>query len=129
MMKLSLHCNKALDLLALILFCSFIYGLSEQSSLPTPLKFPHQDKVMHLGAYFILTFFVLRTFCHLRLSPPRLLLYSLIFSSLYGASDEWHQSFVVGRSSDVADWLADTLGAVLFLCSFQWLKFYSKSKH
>jgi VanZ family protein len=29
---------------------------------------------------------------------------------LYGASDEWHQSFVADRSPAVADWIADTLG-------------------
>lgn len=50
----------------------------------------------------------------------------ILFCSLYGISDEWHQSFVVGRSSDVLDWLADTSGAVLasFLLmrfSAQWL--------
>jgi len=28
-------------------------------------------------------------------------------------TDEWHQSFVVGRFSDVADWVADTSGAAL----------------
>ncbi|MDC9728849.1 MAG: VanZ family protein, partial [Methyloprofundus sp.] len=121
-MKLSTHYIKALDTVSLILFCAFIYWLSAQSSLPTPLKFPHQDKVMHLGAYFILTFFVVRAFRHLCLSHPLLLISSLIFSSLYGASDEWHQSFVTGRSSDVTDWLADTLGAVLLLGAFQLLR-------
>jgi VanZ family protein len=40
-----------------------------------------------------------------------LALVSIAFCSLYGASDEWHQSFVVGRSSDILDWLADTSGA------------------
>lgn len=28
----------------------------------------------------------------------------------YAASDEWHQSWVPGRSSDVGDWIADALG-------------------
>ena len=29
----------------------------------------------------------------------------------YGATDEWHQSFVPGRSTELADWIADTAGA------------------
>ena len=33
--------------------------------------------------------------------------------SLFGATDEWHQSFVPGRASEVKDWVADTLGAAL----------------
>jgi len=128
-MKLSSHYIKALDTVLLILFCSFIYWLSDQTSLPTPLKFPHQDKVMHMGAYFILTFFVVRTFRHLKLSYWELIISSLIFASAYGASDEWHQSFVIGRSSELSDWLADTLGAILLLCSYQLLRWYQKSNH
>jgi VanZ family protein len=34
-------------------------------------------------------------------------------ASAYGASDEWHQSFVAGRSADVRDWFADATGALL----------------
>jgi VanZ family protein len=36
---------------------------------------------------------------------------SLVLSSLYGISDEFHQSFVPGRTPDVHDWMADTWGA------------------
>ena len=35
---------------------------------------------------------------------------ALTATSLYGASDEWHQAFVPLRSSDVRDWLSDTIG-------------------
>jgi VanZ family protein len=34
-------------------------------------------------------------------------------ASGYGATDEWHQSFVPGRSADVHDWYADAAGALL----------------
>ena len=33
--------------------------------------------------------------------------------SLFGMSDEWHQSFVPGRACEVLDWVADTLGGAL----------------
>jgi VanZ family protein len=42
-----------------------------------------------------------------------LALVSTVFCSLYGISDEWHQSFVMGRYFDIGDWLADTSGAGL----------------
>jgi VanZ family protein len=32
-------------------------------------------------------------------------------SAAYGVTDEWHQSFVPGRTPDVGDWLADAVGA------------------
>ena len=35
-----------------------------------------------------------------------------VIAVAYGASDEWHQSFVPGRSPDVADWFADAAGAL-----------------
>ena len=30
---------------------------------------------------------------------------AFLAAAAYGASDEWHQSFVAGRTADVADWL------------------------
>jgi VanZ family protein len=39
---------------------------------------------------------------------------TVLFCSLIGVSDEWHQSFVPGRSgNDVWDWTADTIGGLL----------------
>src|SRR5207244_10216743 len=41
------------------------------------------------------------------------LLLTLVIVSAYGASDEWHQSFVPMRSSDVNDWFVDMLGGTI----------------
>lgn len=109
------HYNKALDTAQLILYCAFIYWLSDQPSLGTPMLFLHQDKLFHAGAYFVLAGFTLRAFRHIKMPLPTLMISSFIFASLYGLSDEWHQSFVPGRMSDVKDWIADTVGAVLCL--------------
>src|SRR5262245_6563688 len=37
---------------------------------------------------------------------------AIVVAVLYGASDEFHQRFVAGRSATVDDWIADTVGAV-----------------
>ncbi len=109
------HYIKALDTAWLILYCYFIYCLSDQPSLPAPLLFLHQDKLFHAGAYFIMAALALRMFRHVIKPLPLLIICSLVFSSVFGMSDEWHQSFVAGRMSDVADWLADTVGALIFV--------------
>jgi len=119
---MSFYYIKALDITLLILYCTVIYWLSDQPSLPTPMLFPHQDKLFHAGAYFVLAAFVLRAFRHIIASLPMLMISSLVFSSLYGLSDEWHQSFVPGRMNDIADWAADTAGVLLFLGLYVWYR-------
>jgi VanZ family protein len=104
---------KILDFTSLLLYCLFIYWLSDQATLPVPNLFSFQDKILHAGAYFIMGILAWRSFKHLLNRPLALALLGITFCSLYGISDEWHQSFVVGRSSDVFDWIADTSGAGL----------------
>jgi VanZ family protein len=104
---------KALDLTALLLYCLLIYWLSDQHQLPSPDWFPHQDKLHHAGAYFCMAILAWRCFKHVIKATQWLALASFGFCCLYGLSDEWHQSFVAGRESDLIDWLADSLGAFL----------------
>lgn len=107
--------SKILDFTFLILYCLFIYWLSDQASLKPPIDFgfDYQDKLYHAGAYFVMGFLAWQSFKHRVNSPIILALLSIAFCSLYGLSDEWHQSFIAGRESDSADWLADTLGSAL----------------
>ncbi|MGR9043948.1 MAG: VanZ family protein [Gammaproteobacteria bacterium] len=104
--------HKILDSACLVFYCLLIYWLSDQPSLMAPIWFPHQDKIYHAGAYFIMALLAWRTFRHLFQQPWMV---SALFCSLYGLSDEWHQSFVAGRYSEISDWLADSLGAALAL--------------
>jgi len=104
------------DACLLLLYCGFIFFLSSQSTLiETPFDFPNKDKLMHGSAYAILGLLAWTAFKH-HLSHVILLAFaSIAFASLYGVSDEFHQSFVPGRDADVWDWLADTLGASLMV--------------
>jgi VanZ family protein len=106
---------KFLDMLMLGSYCAFMYWLSAQASLKPPIDFGilYQDKLYHAGAYFIMSLLAWRSFKHYCHQSFTLALVSIAFCSLYGVSDEWHQSFVAGRSSDAFDWLADTVGASL----------------
>ena len=68
-----------------------------------------------MGAYFIMAILASRFFNEYFTKPTTVMIVSLCYCSLYGVSDEWHQSFVPGRSVDFMDWLADTLGASIAL--------------
>ncbi len=98
-----------------ISWAAFIYWLSSKPDVPQPGFWlpPHTDKVVHAVLYAILAgalFFAWRsTGC----SPARAAVFAAILASLYGFTDEWHQLSIHGRSSDVFDWVADTLGATV----------------
>jgi len=99
----------------LIGYSGFIFYLSHQPTLPVPALFPHQDKLLHAGAYGLMALFAINYFKYQCATFSRALVVSFIFCALYGVSDEWHQSFVEGRQADVLDWLADCFGAFTML--------------
>ena len=102
-----------INFIALTLYCLLIYWLSDQSRLPTPNWFEYEDKLHHFMAYGVMAILAWKAFAKLIASKLNLLVISLAFVSFYGLTDEWHQSFVVGRNSSFWDWLADTLGGLL----------------
>ena len=109
--------------LPLILYCLFIYI---QSANPSPEQipiFPYVDKVLHVTAYGILGILFYRAYQTLRLKDniKMLMFLSVVSASLYGISDEIHQSFVPFREAEVADVIADILGAASGVLLYQLL--------
>jgi VanZ family protein len=103
----------ALASLLLAAYCALIFFLSSQSTLPMPMLFPGEDKLIHAIAYGLMGLLAWMTFSSEQRPLIMVFSASLVFCSLYGLSDEWHQSFVPGRDASLGDWLADTLGAAL----------------
>ncbi len=95
------------------LYAALVFWLSSQSQpLPfLPTEIWSFDKLLHAGEYAVLGVLVARALAAGGLSPARAFLWALLLASLYGASDELHQSFVPNRSCDPRDWAADTAGA------------------
>ncbi len=75
------------------------------------LPFPHADKLVHLVLFGALAFCWHRASFALKWARPVLM--SIAITSLWGAIDEWHQFYVPLRGARWADWVFDTLGAVL----------------
>ena len=95
-----------------------LYGLAlfVQSSYPTlhtPGNLPI-DKLAHFGAFAVLGALFLRALTAHRGNRrlARAMALSILWSSLYGISDEFHQFFVPGRSAEVLDAAADLLGSI-----------------
>jgi VanZ family protein len=98
-----------------VVYAGIIFALSAQSN---PLQFlpPElllQDKLLHTMEYAALGALLVPALRLAGLSWGSALVVAVGLASLYGATDEFHQAFVPGRSADLLDWVADTLGAAL----------------
>ena len=84
------------------------------------MLFPGYDKIIHAGLFFVFCGLAHRAF---RYQPNRLLVqlslfFALVTTVVYGFSDEFHQLYVMGRTADIYDMLADTFGGVLYATFF-----------
>ena len=73
------------------------------------------DKVYHAAGYAVLAFALSGVFTLWRGYDQRMLLLVWIVVATYAAIDEYTQQFVLNRSSDKFDFLADIVGAALGL--------------
>lgn len=92
------------------------------SSRPTIEMMPgfwNADKLVHIvcfgGLAFWVAFGMAHPVCQWRKGLNGLWLWVLpvAFVAVYGAIDEFHQSFTPGRSCSALDWCADVVGACL----------------
>ncbi len=93
----------------------FIASSIPGSKIP---RFIHQinDKLIHASIFFVFGLFV-----YLALEPKvksvrldwKRVVIAVLVVVVYGISDELHQSFVPGRTVDVLDATADSLGGLL----------------
>ncbi|NOY54080.1 MAG: VanZ family protein [Deltaproteobacteria bacterium] len=87
-----------------------IFLLSSQSFETVHLKHG-TDKLVHLFLYGGFGYLLLRAF-HQDGQWTGRDAWVILIVVLYGISDEWHQSFVPGRSVEALDVFADALGGV-----------------
>ena len=101
-----------------LLYMALIFAISSMKQPPFPMpefEWFTIDKLYHFIEYAILGGLIARALLKAKPSVvPSQLIWGLaaVLSILYGASDEWHQTFVPGRLATVADWVADVLGSI-----------------
>lgn len=109
-------------------YAFLIFALSslKGTALP-PVEFKLADKLLHLCEYGVFGFILARFFVHLGWKNPYV--WAVLVASLYGATDEIHQYYVPGRTLEVYDWMADTLGSLVGSQTCRlWLKKFKKTQ-
>jgi VanZ family protein len=110
----------ASPLVAWLLWCGYaglIFYLSSQQLGPElDLLPPNTDKLIHAAEYAVfgvLTYHALGASSRPWRSRRLHLVVAIAIGIAYGASDEFHQSFVPTRDSDPRDVVADTIGTAI----------------
>lgn len=98
-----------------LVYAGLIFLLSSTTALtdaiPSVFGF---DKLAHFCEYFLFGFLIHRWLCATQSRFANLYATALtvLIGTLYGLSDEWHQSFVPGRHASPWDVLFDSLGVI-----------------
>jgi VanZ family protein len=100
--------------LPLLIYAGLIFYTSSLSIPPLPETIPYGDKIVHFIEYAILSFLFSRALIldRTNVDGRRLRFLAIILTAIYGVTDEFHQSFTPGRSSDFIDLVFNCLGAV-----------------
>ncbi|MGI8593679.1 MAG: VanZ family protein [Solirubrobacteraceae bacterium] len=95
------------------LVMAVIFVLSAQPDLSTGLGLADlvARKIAHAAVYALLCACWWRVAVALGVPLPRAVALALLLTIAYAISDEWHQSFVAGRSGSVGDVVIDAAGA------------------
>jgi len=100
----------------MLLCMGVLFFLSHQPGSDSgPLLFSGEDKLMHMAAYGALSVTVILGFSAEFRAQHRWLVLTagIVVPACFGISDEYHQSFITGRSSEFLDVVADMAGALL----------------
>ena len=107
------------DQLPAILWALVIFVLSSLPNARLPdLPIIPSDKAAHLLVYFVLCGFTYRALKNQNRIPALArwsMMICVLMTVLYGATDEFHQSFVPNRDASLLDLAADAVGAFLFV--------------
>jgi VanZ family protein len=68
------------------------------------------DKLAHFTMYGVLATLLTQHLTDV-VGRWRAAFLAILIAAVFGAVDEWHQQYISGRSTELADWYADTLGA------------------
>ncbi|MBL7058285.1 VanZ family protein [Patescibacteria group bacterium] len=126
--------NKFSWLVFLIYWLIFIFALSHQEfvvvetahkfNISEMLKYEWTQIVAHFIEYLVLCLLLVINFNKwTKYNLKSIFLMSICLCMIYAISDEYHQTFIAGRSSSFYDLMFDFLGTIAGLCLY---KLYEK---
>jgi VanZ family protein len=102
-----------------LLVAALVVVASGRSQVAAP-GIMHIDKVGHGLVFGLIATLIVR------IMDRRKGWWAVVIVSLFGISDEFRQSFTPGRSVEFADWVADTVGALLAVTLYLRWGFYRR---
>jgi len=108
--------TKTKNWILVFIWAGFIFFLSSQpflkSGLPNQWDFVLR-KIAHITEYAILAWLLIRALKGYQLTNRQILISAISLSILYAISDEYHQTFILGREGALRDVLIDSSGVFL----------------
>ena len=98
---------------ATVMAMAGIFAMSARHTVPVPPGLSAQltSILGHFSVYFVLAVALYWMLTFIITPGPARYLTAWGLAVLYGVTDEWHQSFVPGRTPDVLDIVTDAIGA------------------
>lgn len=103
---------------------ALIFTVSSMAvEVPAVQYFPFRDKGIHIVEYAVLGWLCAAASSRTwpSASAWRTVSFAVFVAALWGMSDEIHQAFVPGRSSELADVAADALGSLVGALAWRWI--------
>jgi VanZ family protein len=93
---------------------AILTATSLPNSVLPDVRFRFADKALHFCMYGGLGLLLARAMHNPpRTTRTRVILAAFLLAAAIGGLDEWHQRYIQGRSTEVADWMADSSGGLI----------------
>ncbi|HUI28576.1 MAG TPA: VanZ family protein [Candidatus Acidoferrales bacterium] len=122
-------------LLPVLIWMAFIFTLSSiPGSTLAKIEFPYAHLIAHATLYGILYYLCYRALDHYYLRLGKfghivVFIFAFLVVGVYGMSDEYHQSFVPGRTEELKDLLIDLSAALIVLVGIAIIKKIRDLRH
>jgi VanZ family protein len=104
------HSRRRLYFSLLVTWVVFTFFLTSLPGRSFHLPFRVSDKAVHFVFYGVMGFLCALWRRESGVPAGRAILSALLFTAVAGVVDEVHQHWIPGRSMELLDWMADTLG-------------------